>query len=95
MNVRSVADMQIALEHQAMQIVGCGSPRRQTKERGAKVLDALAVLTAEIDVASWRKTVERNELERRPEVVRPVGTVLVAGNVIITQKMIGPRQRIP
>jgi hypothetical protein len=62
-----------------MQIVGRGRPRRQAEERGAEVLDALAILAAEIDVASRRQAiVERDELERRPEVDRPVGAILVA-----------------
>jgi hypothetical protein len=62
---KRVADMQVAREKQAMQIVCRGRPRRQAEKRGAEVLDALAILAAEIDVASRRQTiVERNELER-------------------------------
>ena len=52
---KAVADMQVALEQQAMQIVGRGPPGRQAEERGVEVLDALAVLAAEIDVAPRRK----------------------------------------
>ena len=47
--------MQVAREQQAMQIVGRGRPRRQAEERGAEVFDALAILAAEIDVASRRQ----------------------------------------
>ena len=84
--------MQVVREQQAMQIVGRGRPRRQAEERGAEVLDALAILAAEIDVASRRQAiVERNELERRPEVGRPVGAILVAWNVIVDYEMIGRR----
>ena len=59
---------------------------------GAEVFDALAILAAEIDVASRRQAiVERNELERRPEVDRPVGAILVGRNVIVDYEMIGRR----
>jgi hypothetical protein len=91
---KAVADMQVALEQQAMQIVGRGPPGRQAEERDAEVLDALAVLVAEIDVAS-RRDVERNELQRRLEVVRPIGAILVARNVVVPQEMIRARRRIP
>ena len=80
---KGVVDMQVAREQQAMHIVGRGPPGSQAEERGGEVLDALAVLAAEIDVASRSKVVERNEFERRPEVVRPIGTVLVAWNILV------------
>ena len=75
--------MQVAREQQAMHIVGRGPSGSQAEERGSEVLDALAVLPAEIDVASRSKVVEGNEFERRPEVVRPLGTVLVAWNILV------------
>ena len=42
-------------------------------------------------VASRRDAIERNELDRRPEVVLPVGAILVAWNVIVDYEMIGRR----
>ena len=59
-----VADMQVGVDEQAMQVVGQVSSGRQAEGRHAQMFDALAVLAAEVDVAS-RLDIERDELERR------------------------------
>ena len=66
-NPESVADMEIAVEQKAMQVISRIPPRREAKKRVAEVLDALAVLATEVNIAS-RRDVERDEFERRPEV---------------------------
>jgi galactokinase len=89
----SIADMEIAFEQKAMQVISRIPARREAEKRVAEVLDALAVLAPEVNIAS-RRDVERDEFERRPEVFRPVRAILVARNVIIAQEVIG-RLRIP
>jgi hypothetical protein len=80
--------MEVAFEQQPMQIVGQVPLRGQTEERIAEMLDALAKLAAEVDVACRRETVERDELDRRPEIVRPSGVLLVVRDVVVAQEMI-------
>jgi len=89
----SIADMEIAFEQKAMQVISRTPARREAKERVAEVLHPLPVPAAEVDIAS-RRDVERNEFQRRPEVFRPVRAILVARNVIIAQKVIR-RLRVP
>jgi galactokinase len=67
----SIADMEIAFEQKAMQVISRIPARREAEKRVAEVLDALAVLATEVNIAS-RRDVERDEFERRPEVFRPV-----------------------
>jgi hypothetical protein len=81
------------LEQKAMRVISRIPARREAEKRVAEVLDALAVLATEVNIAS-RRNVERDEFERRPEVFRPVRAILVARNVIIAQKVRG-RLRIP
>jgi hypothetical protein len=83
-----VADMQIALQQQAVHVIGRVASRRETKERIAEVLHALPELAAEVDVAS-RRNVEGNEFDRRPEIVWPCGVLLIGRNVVIAQKVVG------
>ena len=86
-----VADMQIALQQQAVHVIGRGTSWRETKERIAEVLHALPELAAEVDVAS-RRNVEGNEFDRRPEIVWPCGVLLISRNIVIAQKVIGRRR---
>ena len=58
-----VADMEIAFEQKAMQVISRIPARREGEERVAEVLDPLAVLATEVNIAS-RRNVERNEFER-------------------------------
>jgi hypothetical protein len=88
-----VADMQIALEQKPMQVIRRTPAGRKAEERAAKVLHPLLVLPAEVKITP-RRDIERNELERRPEVFRQVRAILVARNVIIAQEVIG-RLRVP
>src|SRR4029077_12879050 len=85
-----IADVEIALEQKAMQIISRVPARREAEKRVAEVLDALPVFAAEVNIAS-RHDIERNEFERRPEVVRPIRAILVTRNVIIAQEVIGRR----
>jgi galactokinase len=66
----SIADMEIAFEQKAMQVISRTPARREAEKRVAEVLDALAVLATEVNIAS-RRDVERDEFERRPEVIPP------------------------
>jgi hypothetical protein len=84
----SIADMEIAFEQKAMQVISRIPARREGEERVAEVLDPLAVLATEVNIAS-RRYIERNEFDGRPEVCRPVRAILVARNVIIAQEVIG------
>src|SRR5260221_7404879 len=88
-----VADMQVGLEEQAMQIVGQVPLGHQTEERIVEMFDTLAVLAAKVDITS-RRDIERNELEWRPEVVRPSRVLLVLRSIAIAQEVIG-RLRVP
>jgi hypothetical protein len=72
----SIADMEIAFEQKAMQVISRIPARREAEKRVAEVLDALAVLATEVNIA-FRRDVERDEFERRPEVFRPVRAILV------------------
>jgi hypothetical protein len=86
-----VADMQIALQQQAVHVIGRVASRRETKERVVEVLHALPELAAEVDVAS-KRNVEGDEFDRRPEIVWPCGVLLISRNVIVAQKVIGRRR---
>ena len=86
-----VADMQIALQQQAVHVIGRVASRRETKERVAEVLHALPELAAEVDVAS-RRNVEGDEFDRRPEIVWPCGVLLISRNIVVAQKVIGSRR---
>ena len=86
-----VADMQIALQQQAVHVIGRGASWRETEERIAEVLHALPELAAEVDVAS-RRNVEGNEFDRRPEIVWPCGILLIGRNIVIAQKVVGRRR---
>lgn len=85
---KAVADMQITVQQQSMQVIGRATSGRETKERTAEVLYALPELAAEVDVAS-RYNVERNKFDRRPEIVWPCGALLIGRNVLIAKKMVG------
>ena len=86
-----VANMQIAVQQQAVHVIGRGALWCETEERVAEVLHALPELAAEIDVAS-RRNVEGHEFDRRPEIVWPCGALLIGRNVVIAQKVIGCRR---
>jgi hypothetical protein len=47
-----VADMQVSVQQQAMQVIGRATSWRETEERIAEVLHALPQLAAEVDVAA-------------------------------------------
>src|SRR5262245_16581199 len=83
--------MQIALQQQAMHVIGGSASWRQTKEWVAEVLHALPELAAEVEVAS-RSNVEGDEFDRRPEIVWPRAVLLISRNVIVAQKVIGSRR---
>src|SRR2546428_9182115 len=86
-----VANMQIAVQQQAVHVIGRGALWCETEERVAEVLHALPELAAEIDVAS-RRNVEGHEFDRRPEIVWPCGALLIGRNVVIAQKGKGGRR---
>ena len=83
-----IPDMQIAVQQQAVHVIGRGALWCETEERVAEVLHALPELAAEIDVAS-RRNVEGHEFDRRPEIVWPCGALLIGRNVVIAQKVVG------
>jgi hypothetical protein len=66
---------------------------RQPEENIVEVFDALAVLAAEVDLAS-RRDIERDKFERRPEVIWPCGVLLILRNIVIAEEVIG-RLRVP
>src|SRR5262245_5959702 len=68
--------MQIAVQQQAMHVIGGSARWRETKEWVAEVFHALPELAAEVEVAS-RSNVEGNEFDRRPEIVWPCGILLI------------------
>ena len=86
-----IPDMQIAVQQQAVHVIGRGALWCETEERVAEVLHALPELAAEIDVAS-RRNVEGYEFDRRPEIVWPCGALLIGRNVVIAQKVVGCRR---
>src|SRR5262245_42772537 len=80
--------MQIAVQQQAVHVIGRGALRCEIEERVAEVLHALPELAAEVDVAS-RGNAEGNEFDRRPEIVWPIGALLIGRHVVIAQKVVG------
>ena len=84
---KGVDDVQIAVQQQAMHVIGRAAPWREIEKRIAEVLHALPQLTAEVDVAA-RQNVEGNEFDRRPEIVWPCRALLIGRNVFIAKKMI-------
>src|SRR5690242_15095865 len=86
-----VADVQVGVQQQAMQVVDRAPARREPEERSAEILHALPELAADVDIAS-RGNVERNEFDRRPEIPWPGRALLIGRNVVIAQKVVGGRR---
>src|SRR5262244_1646950 len=86
-----VADMKIAIQQQAMHVIGRRASVREAEEWMTEVLHALAELAAEVEVAS-RRNAEGNEFAWRPEIMWPCRVLLIGGNVVIPQKVVGGRR---
>src|SRR4029453_14715702 len=84
----ALAEVQIGVQQQAVKVIGRALAWRETEERMAEVLHALAQLAAEVDVAAGRNA-EGNELARRLEILRPRGALLIGRNIFVSQEMIG------